>query len=85
MDDRLDSFYPQSSTQWDGFRHVRARQFGFFTGYRGDFTEPGACLGIQHWARAGIVGRGVVVDVSAHYLEEQRTAKTRASSSTPPC
>jgi kynurenine formamidase len=62
MDDRLDRFYLQSSTQWDGFRHVRAREFGFFTGYRGDFSEPGAPLGIEHWAQEGIVGRGVLLD-----------------------
>lgn len=35
MDDRLDRFFTQASTQWDGFRHVRAREFGFFTGHPG--------------------------------------------------
>lgn len=58
LDDRLDGFYPQGSTQWDGFRHVRARESGFFTGV----TDPqGDRLGINHWAN-GIIGRGVLAD-----------------------
>jgi kynurenine formamidase len=73
MDDRLDSFYPQGSTQWDGFRHVRARQFGFFTGHQGNFTPADTRLGIDHWAAAGIVGRGVLLDFSARYREDQQT------------
>ncbi|MTD53182.1 cyclase family protein [Amycolatopsis pithecellobii] len=62
MDDRLDGFFPQGSTQWDGFRHVRAREFGFFTGHQGDFADDR--LGIGHWAQAGIIGRGVLLDLS---------------------
>jgi kynurenine formamidase len=67
VDDRLDTLFPQGSSQWDGLRHVRAREHGFFGGLHaggGDF-EPGAGpLGIEHWARHGIAGRGVLVDVS---------------------
>ncbi|PXY24712.1 cyclase family protein [Prauserella muralis] len=63
LDDRLDGFFPQCSTQWDGFRHVRAREFGFFTGHQGDFGDDDR-LGIGHWAQAGIIGRGVLLDVS---------------------
>lgn len=68
MDDRLDNFYPQASTQWDGFRHVRAREFGFFTGHQGNFDPTDGQLGIQHFAESGIIGRGVLVDLSAPYL-----------------
>src|SRR5690349_9854048 len=32
QDDYLDAFYPQVSTQWDGFRHVRAAALGFYGG-----------------------------------------------------
>jgi hypothetical protein len=28
-DDRLDGFYPQASSQWDGFRHVGAGADGY--------------------------------------------------------
>lgn len=68
LDDRLEGFYLQASTQWDGFRHVRAREHGFWQGYQGDFHDTDA-LGIQAWARSGIVGRGVLLDVSASYRD----------------
>lgn len=72
LDDKLDAFYPQSSTQWDGFRHVRARQFGFFTGYTGDFSRADAGrLGVSHWAAGGIIGRGVLLDFAARFAAEQ--------------
>jgi kynurenine formamidase len=64
-DERLDGYYPQSSSQWDGFRHVKAREFGFFGGRDGDPNE-GDWLGIDRWARTGIVGRGVLADVEGH-------------------
>lgn len=69
-DDRLDAFHPQGSTQWDGFRHVRFREFGFYGGQTADPPELGERLGIQHWAKAGIVGRGVLLDVR-RWLEHQ--------------
>jgi kynurenine formamidase len=74
LDDRIDAFYPQGSSQWDGLRHVRAREFGFFGGVLEDFAagREGA-LGIEHWARRGIVGRGVLLDVVAH---RERLAKS---------
>ncbi|MGH9000602.1 MAG: cyclase family protein [Acidimicrobiia bacterium] len=69
VDDRIDGFSPQASSQWDGLRHVRARQHGFFGGRPGgpDGFAPGAGdLGIEHWARRGIVGRGVLLDVARY-------------------
>lgn len=67
-DDRLDGVYPQSGTQWDGFRHIRFREFGFYGGVTGDPPDLGERLGIHHWARAGIVGRGVLLD-ARHWIE----------------
>lgn len=64
-DDKLDNVYPQASSQWDGFLHVRAREHGFYTGVTADPTEAGGRLGMQHWNR-GIVGRGVLLDVGTH-------------------
>jgi kynurenine formamidase len=66
LDDRLDAFYPQGSSQWDGLRHVRAREFGFFGGSVEDFAPGEGALGVEHFARRGIVGRGVLIDVLAH-------------------
>lgn len=63
-DDRLDAFYPQGSTQWDGLRHVRAREFGYFGGHTEDFESAEGPLGIEHFAEHGVVGRGVLLDLA---------------------
>jgi kynurenine formamidase len=64
-DDRLDNFYPQASSQWDSLRHVRAREDGFYGGWQGEPDTDPAWLGINQWARLGIIGRGVLVDLCA--------------------
>jgi kynurenine formamidase len=64
LDDVVDRFYPQGSSQWDGLRHVRAREHGFFGGRTEDFAPGDEALGIEHWARLGIVGRGVLLDLA---------------------
>jgi kynurenine formamidase len=64
FDDWLDRLYMQSSTQWDGLRHVRAREFGFFNGIsEEEATRPRGRLGIDRWAEHGIVTRAVLADV----------------------
>lgn len=65
-DDRLDAYFPQGSSQWDGFRHVRARELGFFGGVEGDPSQDPSWLGIDVWARRGIAGRGLLLDVAAY-------------------
>lgn len=68
VDERVDAYYPQASSQWDGLLHVRAREAGFFGGHTDD-PRPGAGpLGIEHWAKRGIAGRGVLLDVSAQRI-----------------
>ncbi len=66
MDDRLDNFHLQASTQWDALSHVRAREFGFWGGRTENPSTGHNDLGIDRWADHGIVGRGVLVDVGAH-------------------
>ena len=68
LDDRLDDFYLQGSSQWDGLRHVRAREFGFWGGHRDaeEFQPSAGPLGIEHWVEHGLVGRGVLLDVARH-------------------
>ncbi len=73
MDDRLDSFHPQGSTQWDALNHVRCREYGFWGGRTNNPTDGPNGLGIHHWARHGICGRGVLVDVAAWHAREGRT------------
>lgn len=65
-DDRVDALFPQASSQWDGLRHVRAREFGFYGGVSGDLPDLGERLGIQRWAGTGIIGRGVLLDIAGY-------------------
>ncbi len=63
-DDVLHGWNTQSSSQWDGFRHIRnhaavADEPG--TGHYG--AVPDEEHGIHHWAQRGIVGRAVLADV----------------------
>ncbi len=64
-DDKLDGFYLQGSTQWDGLTHVGSPQYGFYNGVRADQITfgPDTRNGIEHLAEFGIVTRGVLVDV----------------------
>jgi kynurenine formamidase len=59
-DDMLHGWNTQSSSQWDGFRHVRSPAYGAYNGL------PEAEHGVHFWARKGIVGRGVLIDVARH-------------------
>lgn len=72
VDDKIDSLYPQASTQWDGFRHLLIPGHGFFGGVdpATDFGTDLDTIGIHHWAEQGIVTRGVVVDVSQRIVAE---------------
>ena len=63
-DDVLHGWNTQSSSQWDGFRHIRnmaAQAAGLGTGHYGG--APDESHGMHHWARRGIVGRAVLADV----------------------
>ena len=67
-DDYLDNFYPQASSQWDALRHIRHPQHGFYNGCPD--AEAPARLGIDHFARRGIVARGVLLDAD-RYLRQK--------------
>jgi hypothetical protein len=60
-EDVIDSFNPQASSQLDGLAHVRAREAGYYDGSM-DLERARGVLGIHHWARSGIAGRGVLLD-----------------------
>jgi kynurenine formamidase len=57
-DDELSDWNTQSSTQWDGFRHIRHLSHGFYNGVEDEDH------GVGHWAERGIVGRAVLADVA---------------------
>lgn len=61
-DDRLDGYFPQGSSHWDGLRHVRHGKQGYFGGLSDEALDDGR-LGIDRMAPAGIVTRGVLVDI----------------------
>ena len=75
FDDLYDNFNTQSSTQWDGLRHYGHHRYGFYNGVTEDqiTNEEGSPNGIEHWARRGIAGRGVLIDyprfAAAHGIE----------------
>lgn len=67
FDDKLDNYFPQASSQWDSLAHV---------GYDADQFYNGATVGeiqsksrntIEHWARRGIAGRAVLLDIDAAF------------------
>jgi kynurenine formamidase len=57
MDDVYHDWNTQSSTQWDGFRHVPHPVHGYYGGLQAEEH------GVDVWAERGIVGRGMLVDV----------------------
>jgi len=57
-DDELVGWNTQRSSQWDGFRHIKHPAWGFYN----DIADEEH--GMQHWARRGIVGRAVLLDVA---------------------
>jgi hypothetical protein len=72
-DDCLDNFFTQASSQWDGLTHVGDFEHGFWGGVRNEHLREShdkSRLGIDHWARRGIAGRAVVLDV-ARWREAQ--------------
>jgi hypothetical protein len=59
QDDILDNYNTQSSTQWDGFRHIKLPGHGFYNGL-GENVH-----GVHTMHDHGVVGRGVLLDVAA--------------------
>ncbi|WP_051808433.1 cyclase family protein [Actinoplanes subtropicus] len=64
MDDHLDGFYPQASSQWDSLAHFAHPVHRFYGGRpSSELKGPGARNGIDNLARRGIVGRFVLADL----------------------
>jgi hypothetical protein len=57
-DDELSGWNTQSSSQWDGFRHMKHPVYGHYNGVADEDH------GMHYWARKGIVGRAVLADVA---------------------
>ena len=63
------TFNTQSSSQWDGFRHVQHPVHHHYNGV------ADADHGIHHWAARGIAGRAVLVDVARHVEVDASTSQ----------
>jgi hypothetical protein len=70
-DEVIDNFYPGYSSHIDGLRHYRFREFGFYGGREEDALVRGE-LGVDQMAKHCIVGRGVVADIAAHMIRQDR-------------
>lgn len=75
LDDYLDNFYPQASSQWDALCHVKHPRHGAYNGIPDAEVTGygGAKLGIDNLARRGIAGRGVLADIARYHERRGRT------------
>jgi len=75
LDDYLDNFYPQASSQWDALCHVKHPKLGGYNGIPdSEITGYGGTkLGIDNLARRGIAGRGVLADIGRYHERRGRT------------
>ena len=65
-DDLLHSWNTQSSSQWDGFRHIGHPVHGHYGGVADEDH------GMHHWAARGLAGRAIVADVGRWRAAEGR-------------
>jgi kynurenine formamidase len=72
FDDVYDNFYPQASSQWDSLGHVGYAPDTFYNGATEDDVATGRRNTMEHWARRGIVGRAVVLDMVRTLAEAGR-------------
>lgn len=70
-DDKIDDFFLQGSTQWDGLTHIGDPTHGFYNGVQdAQVTHgEGSRNGIDKVAVKGIVGRGVLVDLVRYFAK----------------
>jgi len=64
LNEELNRFNPQASTQWDGLSHVSYRGDAFYNGATHDDIVRSGRNTVDHWARRGIVGRAVLLDLA---------------------
>lgn len=62
-DDVVNNHYPQAGSQWDSLAHIGYTREHYYNSASVDDIESGRRNSIQNWARTGIAGRGVVLDI----------------------
>lgn len=81
LNEVLHDFNPQASSQWDALAHVSFQREAFYNGATlSDVLERGHNT-IDHWARRGIVARGVLLDLERTAQSEGREYDPGASHS----
>jgi hypothetical protein len=73
FDDVYDNFYPQASSQWDSLGHVGYAPDQFYNGATAAEVAAGERNTIEHWARRGIAGRAVLLDLYRTAMDDGRT------------
>jgi kynurenine formamidase len=73
-DDKLDEFYLQCSSQWDGLTHMGDSRHGFYNGVQPEHVTHGEASrnGIEHLAEFGIATRCVLVDVVRDFAAQRK-------------
>lgn len=67
-DDFVEQLFLQVGTQLDGLRHIRDETAGFYNGVADDeVSVDNDRLGIGGWAKHGIVGGGLLLDVDRYF------------------
>lgn len=64
FDDVIDSYYPQGSSQIDSLAHIGPANGVFYGGATREDILAGRRSSIDAWSQKGIVGRGILLDVS---------------------
>jgi kynurenine formamidase len=72
FDDLYDNFYPQASSQWDSLGHVGYAPDEFYNGATEADVLAGRRNTIDHWARHGIAGRAILLDIPRAMAEAGR-------------
>ncbi|MEV7391531.1 MULTISPECIES: cyclase family protein [unclassified Streptomyces] len=63
FDDVYDNLYPQASSQWDSLAHIGYSRKVYYNGATAEDILSGRRNTIDHWARHGIAGRAVLLDM----------------------
>jgi kynurenine formamidase len=72
VDDVYDNFYPQASSQWDSLGHAGYTSDSFYNGASLSDVVAGRRNTMEHWARRGIAGRAVLLDMSRTFADLKR-------------
>jgi kynurenine formamidase len=72
LDDALDRFNPQASSQWDSLAHAPGVDGRWYNGVSFEEITAAGRNTIDHWARRGLAGRGVLLDLERLMLDENR-------------